>query len=78
LYSFIVDRRPERYVEVGSGHSTRFARRAINDAQTGTRITSIDPAPRAEVEPLCEMCIVWVSTTFRSTCSTTSRRETSS
>jgi hypothetical protein len=54
LYHFLVDRRPARYVEVGSGHSTRFARRAISDAGSSTTITSVDPAPRAEIEGLCD------------------------
>jgi Methyltransferase domain len=54
LYHFLVDRRPARYVEIGSGHSTRFARRAIADTGSPTTITSIDPAPRAEIEGLCD------------------------
>jgi hypothetical protein len=54
LYSFLVDRRPARYVEVGSGYSTRFARRAIKDSSAPTVVTSIDPAPRAEIEDLCD------------------------
>jgi Methyltransferase domain len=55
LYHFLVTRRPARYVEVGSGHSTRFARRAVTDADLATTITSIDPAPRTEVEGLCDV-----------------------
>jgi len=31
LYGFIASRRPRLYIEVGIGHSTRFARRAIAD-----------------------------------------------
>jgi hypothetical protein len=54
LYAFVADRRPKRYLEIGSGFSTRFAHRAIKDSGTGTRITSIDPSPRAEVEQLCD------------------------
>ena len=54
LYHFLVARRPARYVEVGSGHSTRFARRAISDAGLVTTITSIDPAPRTGIEGLCD------------------------
>ena len=54
LYGFLLDRAPARYVEVGSGHSTAFARRAVTDAGHATRITSIDPAPRAEVDALCD------------------------
>ena len=54
LYGFLAERDPARYVEVGSGHSTRFARRAVEDLGLRTRITSIDPAPRAEVDELCD------------------------
>ena len=44
--------RPRRIVEVGSGHSTRFLARAASDGTTGTRITAIDPAPRATLAGL--------------------------
>jgi len=44
--------RPRRIVEVGSGHSTRFFARAAADAGCGTRITAIDPAPRATLAGL--------------------------
>ena len=54
LYGFLADRDPARYVEVGSGHSTRFARRAVDDLGLRTRLTSIDPDPRAEVADLCD------------------------
>lgn len=43
---------PRRIVEVGSGHSTRFFARAAADAGCGTRITAIDPAPRATLAGL--------------------------
>ena len=46
--------KPKRYVEVGSGYSTKFARRAIRDLGLATKITSIDPHPRAEVDALCD------------------------
>jgi hypothetical protein len=51
------DRNPKRYVEVGSGYSTRFARRAIDDFGLRTRITSIDPMPRREIDELCDEVI---------------------
>lgn len=54
LYHFLGARRPARFIEVGSGHSTRFARRAIDDFGLDTTITSIDPAPRAEIDDLCD------------------------
>ena len=43
---------PRRIVEVGSGHSTRFVARAVADGGLDTRITAIDPAPRAELAGL--------------------------
>ena len=52
LYAIIRSRAPNRMIEVGSGHSTRFAARAIADGGLGTRLTCIDPAPRATLEAL--------------------------
>ena len=52
LYAFIRQRRPGRLLEVGSGHSTRFAARAIRDGQLATRHIAIDPAPRADCAQL--------------------------
>ena len=57
LYGFLAEANPLRYVEIGSGNSTRFARRAIDDHCLRTRITSIDPAPRAHIDPLCDAVI---------------------
>jgi hypothetical protein len=54
LYSVIASNRPSRYVEVGSGCSTAFARRAIQDNNLQTRITSIDPEPRADIDTICD------------------------
>ncbi len=54
LYAFIRDRRPRRYIEVGSGNSTKFAARAKADGALATAITSIDPRPRAEIDELCD------------------------
>lgn len=54
LYALIAERRPRRYVEVGSGNSTMFARRAIADLGLDTVIRSVDPQPRAEIDALCD------------------------
>ena len=54
LYGFLTATRPSLYLEVGSGNSTKFARRAIRDHDLPTRIVSIDPQPRAEVDALCD------------------------
>ena len=52
-YAMVRDGAPARIVEVGSGHSTRFLARAAADAGAATRITAIDPAPRATIDGLC-------------------------
>lgn len=49
LYSLLRIHKPKRYIEVGSGYSTLFARAAITDGNLPTHITCIDPAPRAEI-----------------------------
>lgn len=45
---------PATYLEIGSGESTKFARAAISRRGLPTRIVSIDPQPRADVEDLCD------------------------
>jgi hypothetical protein len=57
VYTFLRSRRPRTYLEVGSGISTRFARRAIEDGKLETRIVSIDPSPRADIDALCDEVI---------------------
>jgi hypothetical protein len=54
LYVLVAERRPATFVEIGSGFSTRMARRAITDAGLKTRLVSIDPHPRVDVEGLCD------------------------
>jgi hypothetical protein len=56
LYGFVADRAPSRYIEIGSGHSTRFAARAIRDHALGTKIISFDPSPRASIQGLAHEC----------------------
>lgn len=51
-YAMVRRLRPRRVVEVGSGHSTRFLARAVRDAACRTRVTAIDPAPRASLDGL--------------------------
>jgi Methyltransferase domain len=57
IYSFLRSRRPATYLEIGSGNSTKFAARARHDGQLDTKIISIDPSPRAEVDALCDEVI---------------------
>lgn len=51
-YTLVRTRAPRRIVEIGSGHSTRFMMRAVQDGGLTTRFTSIDPAPRATLDGL--------------------------
>jgi phosphoglycolate phosphatase-like HAD superfamily hydrolase len=57
LYSFITIHKPRRYFEIGSGYSTRFAKRAIEDHDLPTEIASIDPYPRVEIDEICDTII---------------------
>jgi len=57
LYSFLRYLEPAHYVEVGSGYSTKVAVRAIGDGHLRTRVTSIDPQPRADVDEICHTVI---------------------
>ena len=45
------------YVEIGSGNSTKFVRRSIIDNGLPTKIVSIDPTPRAEIDEICDEVI---------------------
>ena len=51
-YALVRRTRPARIIEIGSGHSTRFLARAAQDGALATRITCIDPAPRAALAGL--------------------------
>jgi hypothetical protein len=46
-YSLVRHTKPRRIVEIGSGHSTRFMARAVQDGGIATAIVAIDPKPRA-------------------------------
>jgi hypothetical protein len=48
---------PVRYLEIGSGNSTKFARHAIKGARLPTKIISLDPEPRAQIDTLCDTTI---------------------
>jgi len=54
LYGFVSSRNAAVHLEIGSGYSTKVVRRAIRDHQLRTRLVSIDPKPRAEIDTLCD------------------------
>jgi hypothetical protein len=49
--------KPRRIVEIGSGNSTRLLRASAKDAGLDTRITSIDPSPRRELNSFADEII---------------------
>lgn len=51
-YAMVRHHEPDRIIEVGSGHSTRFLARAVSDGGLATDIVAIDPAPRADLAGL--------------------------
>jgi len=57
LVGIIARYKPRRYVEIGSGNSTRFARYTVKALQLDTEIISIDPTPRAEIDQICDRTI---------------------
>ena len=54
LCGFLVKHNPAVYIEVGSGNSTKFAKKVISHFNLRTKIISIDPYPRAEIDSLCD------------------------
>jgi GT2 family glycosyltransferase len=54
VYGMLARYNPKTYLEVGSGNSTKFARRSIEDNALRTYILSIDPQPRAEINSICD------------------------
>jgi hypothetical protein len=57
LYSLIAKRKPNRYVEIGSGNSTKVAAMAKAKYNPTMEIMSIDPYPRAEIDDLSDRVI---------------------
>jgi hypothetical protein len=57
LSGLVTKLNPKRYIEVGSGNSTKYVRRAISDHGLRTKIISIDPHPRAVIDTICDEII---------------------
>ena len=51
-YAMVRTARPDRIVEIGSGHSTRFMVQAVRDGGLATDVIAIDPTPRASLAGL--------------------------
>ncbi len=52
VYTGISSFKPKRVLEVGSGNTTHFITRAIDDHGLDTQVTCIDPHPRREIAEL--------------------------
>ncbi len=52
IYTFLTELKPNKYIEVGSGNSTKVAYKAKTDHELKTKIISIDPFPRVEIDEL--------------------------
>jgi hypothetical protein len=50
----ILETNPQVYFEIGSGNSTKFARHAMRAGDLKTKVISVDPHPRAEIDALCD------------------------
>lgn len=57
MYAMVASKQPKKFIEIGSGNSTKFAARAVKDYSLDTEIISIDPQPRAEVDRICSRVI---------------------
>ncbi|REJ84320.1 MAG: class I SAM-dependent methyltransferase [Bacteroidetes bacterium] len=57
LYTMLSECKPNKYIEIGSGNSTKVAYKAIKEQKLKTEIISIDPMPRAEIDSLANRII---------------------
>jgi hypothetical protein len=57
IYTILAKYKPSKYVEIGSGNSTKMAHKAKKDLSLLTSIISIDPMPRAEIDTLADRII---------------------
>ena len=57
LYTLIAHYKPERYIEVGSGNTTKVAACAKKNEGLNMHLTSIDPQPRAEIDALVDTVV---------------------
>lgn len=57
IYTMLAEFKPKKYIEIGSGNSTKVAYKAKQEQQLDTEIISIDPMPRAEIDQLADVVI---------------------
>ncbi|WKZ76313.1 MAG: class I SAM-dependent methyltransferase [Vicingaceae bacterium] len=57
LYTILAYYKPSKYIEIGSGNSTKVARKSIIENKLNTKVVSIDPFPRANIDHLADEVI---------------------
>lgn len=57
IYTMISRYEPSKYIEVGSGNSTKVAFKAIRENNLNTQIISIDSKPRTEIDSIADVVI---------------------
>lgn len=57
LYTIISEIKPNKYIEIGSGNSTKLVFKARLEQNLKTEIISIDPKPRASIDELSDRVI---------------------
>ena len=57
LYIMLAENKPKKYIEIGSGNSTKVAFKAKTEQKLQMEIISIDPMPRAEIDSLADKVV---------------------
>lgn len=57
IYTLLTEFKPKKYIEIGSGNSTKVAYKAKVEQKLDTEIISIDPAPRADIDRLADKIV---------------------
>lgn len=57
IYTLLTEYKPQKYIEIGSGNSTKVAYKAKLEQNLNTEIISIDPMPRVEIDSLANKVI---------------------
>ncbi|GAB4202833.1 MAG: class I SAM-dependent methyltransferase [Bacteroidia bacterium] len=57
IYGMLAEIKPKIYFEIGSGNSTKVARKCITDNHLNTQIISLDPFPRTNIDHLSDKVI---------------------
>ncbi len=57
LYGMIAKFTPQKYIEIGSGNSTKVVYKSVQENNLQTKIISIDPMPRTNIDHLADTII---------------------